>query len=234
MRAAPPGADDRAADESSGHGEVERGRALLALSRSWAGQRVDDLVPPAPGAPDNKGGVGQRLEQALGLRPVHDDVDDPLSGVEVKTLPFRLDRDGRPRVLEATYVTAATAADLVKETWATSRAKKKLTRVLFIPVLRDDAGARIGTSFLYEPDPAIVAVLQQDWEDLADLVARGLGFAVSSRRGTILHLRPKARNASVTSRVDVVDEDDVALRPQGFYLRRSFTQALLDALFPLG
>ena len=150
----------------------------------------------------------------------------------MKTLPFRVDAEGRPRILEATFVTSATAGDLVHETWATSRAKKKLTRVLFIPVERGTE--RIGTSFLYEPDPSTLDVLRADWEDLADLVARGLGFACSSRRGTILHLRPKARDASVVTHVDVVDEDGVALRPQGFYLRRTFTQALVDALFPSG
>jgi DNA mismatch repair protein MutH len=209
-----------------------RARTLLATARTWAGRVVDDVAASATTGPWNKGGVGQRLEAALGLSPRFDDVDDPLSGVEVKTLPFRVDADGRPRVLEATFVTSATASDLVHETWSTSRAKKKLTRVLFIPVER--ATHVVGTSFLYEPDPATLDVLRHDWEDLADLVARGLGFACSSRRGTILHLRPKARDASVVTHVDVVDDADVALRPQGFYLRRAFTQALVDALFPAG
>jgi DNA mismatch repair protein MutH len=209
--------------------------ALWTHACAWAGRSVDDVAPAPAGAPANKGGVGQRLERALGLRPQHDDVDDPASGVEVKTLPFRLDGAGRPRVAEATYVTAATATDLVRETWATSRARRKLRRVLFIPVERTRGGVgRIGTSFLYEPDAPTWQRLQQDWEDLADLVARGLGFAVSSRRGTILHLRPKARDAAVLTRVDVVDDADVALRPQGFYLRRTFTQALVDARFPAG
>ena len=204
----------------------------MSTARGWAGRVVDDVAPAKSTAAWNKGGVGQRLEAALGLSPRFDDVDDPLSGVEVKTLPFRVDTDGRPRILEATFVTSATASDLVHETWTTSRAKKKLTRLLFIPVERSTG--RIGTSFLYEPDASMLAVLRADWEDLADLVARGLGFACSSRRGTILHLRPKAKDASVVTHVDVVDEDDVALRPQGFYLRRTFTQALVDALFPEG
>ncbi|MBM4283361.1 MAG: DNA mismatch repair protein MutH, partial [Deltaproteobacteria bacterium] len=215
-----------------GAGARARARALLAAARALAGRAVDDIAPPAPDSARNKGGAGQRLEAALGLSPRFDDVDDPASGVELKTLPLRVDADGRPRVLEATFVTSATAADLVHETWATSRAHKKLRRVLFVPVER--ASGRVGTAFLYEPDAATTAVLRADWEDLADLVARGLGFACSSRRGTILHLRPKAKDASVVTHVDVVDEADAVLRPQGFYLRRSFTQALVDALFPSG
>jgi DNA mismatch repair protein MutH len=209
-----------------------RARALLAQARGWAGLQVDDVAPQAGASRVNKGGVGQRLEGALGLQPRADDVDDPLSGVEVKTLPFRFDDAGLPRVLEATFVTSATATDLVQETWATSRARRKLARVLFIPVER--ASLRVGTSFLFEPDDDVLALLQRDWEDLADLVARGLGFAISSRRGAILHLRPKARDASVTTRANLVDDDDVVLRPQGFYLRHTFTTALLQALFPCG
>jgi DNA mismatch repair protein MutH len=217
---------------SAGLDRDARARALLARARGWAGLHVDDVAPHTSTARVNKGGVGQRLEGALGLQPRADDVDDPLSGVEVKTLPFRFGDDGLPRVLEATFVTSATATDLVQETWATSRARRKLARVLFIPVER--ASLRVGTSFLFEPDDDVLALLQRDWEDLADLVARGLGFAVSSRRGAILHLRPKARDASVTTRADLVDDDDVVLRPQGFYLRHTFTTALLQALFPSG
>jgi DNA mismatch repair protein MutH len=209
-----------------------RARALLGVARSFAGRSLDEIAPPAPAAAWNKGGAGQRLEAALGLSPRFDDVDDPASGVEVKTLPFRIDSTGRPRVLEATFVTSATVSLVVHETWATSRARRKLSRVLFVPIER--ATGRVGTAFLHEPDAATEAVLRADWEDLADLVARGLGFACSSRRGTILHLRPKARDGSVVTRADVVGENDAVLRPQGFYLRRAFTQALVDALFPAG
>jgi DNA mismatch repair protein MutH len=238
------GAVDRSrrliAPTATGGGDAarERAKALLDRARGFAGKTVDEVAPHsvgrsggAPGV-SNKGGVGQRLEAALGLAPRFDDVDDPASGVEVKTVPFRVDVTGRARVLEATFITTASAADLVHETWATSRARKKLARVLFVPVERSTL--RVGTAFLYEPDAVTMEVLRTDWEDLADLVARGLGFACSSRRGVLLHLRPKAKDSFVTTRVDLVDEADALVRPQGFYLRRAFTEALLDALFPAG
>lgn len=217
--------------------------ALLAQARSWAGSTVDDVtVGGSSGV--HKGSVGQRLERALGLKPVFDDVDDPASGVEVKTLPFRIDAAGRPRVTESTFVTSASLSSLIGERWETSRVKKKLTRVLFVPVERvrgervpggrlPERGrpGRIGTAFLYEPDDVDEAILRADWEDLADLVARGLGFAISARRGRVLQLRPKAKNAAVMTTAETADGDEIQLRPQGFYLRTRFTQRLVDDRF---
>jgi DNA mismatch repair protein MutH len=177
--------------------------------------------------------VGQRLEQALGLKPRFDDVDDPVTGVEVKTLPIGIAKDGRARVLESTFVTSASASSLVHETWASSRVKKKLARVLFVPVERSTS--RIGAAFLYEPDDDDEALLRADWEDLADFVAAGLGFAISARRGHLLQLRPKARNAQAMTTATTTGTtsrgEEVEIRPQGFYLRPKFTQYLIDTRF---
>jgi DNA mismatch repair protein MutH len=208
---------------------ADRATALLRAARRLAGLDVTAL------GGQGKGGVGRRVEQALGLAPRFDEVDDPISGVELKTLPVRL-RDGRATVSEVTFVTTATTESLVGETWSTSRARKKLQQVLFVPVVDvDDGGpARLGAAFLWRPDPAEEAQLRADWEDLSDLVARGLGFAVTSRRGVWLHLRPKARDGAQTRRASTVDDDDVVVRPQGFYLRRSLTQRLLDGAVVVG
>jgi DNA mismatch repair protein MutH len=50
----------------------------------------------------------------------------------------------------------------------------------------------VGTSFVWCPNDDEERVLRTDWEDLADIVANGLGFAVTARRGVALQLRPKA------------------------------------------
>lgn len=205
---------------------ADRAGALLAQARSWAGRPVSEVGSAVAG----KGGVGQRLEAALGLHPRFDDVDDPTSGVELKTLPFAFNVAGRARVQQSTFLTSASLMSLAQERWDTSRVKKKLTRVLFVPV--EVKSARIGSAFLYEPDDADTAALRADWEDLADLVVRGLGFAITGRRGRWLQLRPKAKNAATTTQATTVDGDDIVLRPQGFYLRSAFTQRLLDERFP--
>ncbi len=203
-------------------------QALLARAVALAGCRTDDLVAEVAMPGSHKGGVGQRIERALGLAPRFDDVDDPESGVEVKTLPVKMTDSGAV-VQQVTWVTSATPERLIDETWATSRVRKKLHHVLFVPVVVDDAGiATVGTSFLWTPDAQEEALLRADWEDLSDLVARGLGFAITSRRGKALHLRPKGRDAQHVRTTRTLDEADVVMRPQGFYLRREFTQGLLE------
>ncbi len=205
---------------------IQPGNDLLQRARAWAGRSVVD-VAPAPAS--HKGGIGQRLEQALGLKPRFDDVDDPVSGIEVKTLPIAVAADGRARVLESTFVTSASTSTLVHETWASSRVRKKVSRVLFVPVER--ASSRIGCAFLYEPDDVDEKLLRADWEDLSDLVAAGLGFAVSARRGQALQLRPKAKNAKTTTKAVTSAGEEIELRPQGFYLRARFTQRLIEQRF---
>lgn len=199
--------------------------ALLRRARSLAGRKVASL-----GRREHKGGVGELIELALGLVPSSAPEPDVLTlGIEVKTLPVE---DGRVR--ESTWVCSASPASLVEERWATSRVRKKLARVLWVPV---EAGAvpvaerRVGTAFLWSPDEDEEALLRADWEDLADLVAQGLGFAVSARRGRALQLRPKAKNASVRRAALDVEGERYLAAPQGFYLRRAFTQAIVGRVF---
>jgi DNA mismatch repair protein MutH len=204
---------------------------LLARARRLAGQPVSTLAD-AHGRRLHKGGVGELVELALGLTVSSAPEPDVAAlGVEVKTLP--LAPEPFPgRVRESTWVCSASPGSLLEETWAQSRVRKKLARVLFVPVVTAPAGERrLGTAFFWSPDDAEEAILRADWEDLSDLIAHGLGFAVTARRGQALQLRPKARNAAVRrTAVDVAGER-YALAPQGFYLRRTFTQAIVERLF---
>ncbi len=105
--------------------------------------------------------------------------------------------------------------------------KKKLTCVLFVPIVHGvHEQPVIGSAFLWRPTIEQEAVLRADWEDLSDLVSQGLGFAVRATRGRSLQLRPKA-SSSRDVRTARVDGEDVVVKPQGFYLRPSFTVALL-------
>lgn len=215
--------------------------ALLHRARRLAGVDVKDLMDADAAISPGKGGVGQHIERALGLSPRFDEVDDPESGVEVKTLPVAF-RGDVATVQQGTFVTSASTDSLLAESWSTSRVRRKLSRVLFVPIV--EVGDRpsvdgdrapmqqlVGTAFLWSPPPDVSAQLRADWEDLSDLVARGLGFAVTARRGVYLQLRPKAPDAQYVRRARVVDDDDVLLRPQGFYLRRIVTmQALQEAI----
>jgi DNA mismatch repair protein MutH len=199
--------------------------AILARARSLAGRLLATLGAVSEG----KGAVGELIERALGLtRSSAPEPDFKGAGVEVKTLPVD---DGK--VVESTWVCSASPASIVDETWPTSRVRHKLARVLFVPVEAkgDVAARRVGTAFLWSPGDDEERTLRGDWEDLADLVAHGLGFAVTARRGRALQLRPKAKHARVVRTAVDVEGGSYELKPQGFYLRRAFTQNIVDTLF---
>lgn len=203
--------------------------SFLARARALAGRRVASLTDASTSS-RHKGGVGNAIERALGLAPSSAPGPDvPELALEVKTLPV-----AEGRVLESTWVCSASPESMQAETWAGSRVREKLARVLFVPV---EAGAvplaerRVGTPFLWSPDDDEEALLRHDWEDLADLVAHGLGFAVTARRGQALQLRPKAASQRVRRTAVDVEGERYQNAPQGFYLRRSFTQRLLAARF---
>lgn len=202
---------------------------FLARARALAGLRVASLREDGASA-RHKGGVGNAIERALGLAPSSAAGPDvPELALEVKTLPVA---DGR--ILESTWVCSASPDSMQSETWATSRVREKLARVLFVPVEGGPVPVderRVGTPFLWSPDDEEEAILRGDWEDLADLVAHGLGFAVTARRGKALQLRPKAASNRVRRTAIDVAGEAYQNAPQGFYLRRSFTQRLLAARF---
>jgi DNA mismatch repair protein MutH len=204
--------------------------ALLARAGALAGRRLDELCALHGARAGKKGRVGVTLERALGVEQGSArGADLPGLGIEIKTLPV-----AHGRVLESTWVGSATPSTLAAETWATSLVRSKLARVLWLPVEAGPIAAserRVGTAFLWSPDAQDEATLRADWEDLADLVSRALGFAVSARRGTALQLRPKARDASVRVRASSESGERVQIAPQGFYLRRTFTQAIVDRVF---
>jgi DNA mismatch repair protein MutH len=212
------------ADASSPFDDLDE-REILERALVFAGRPLSSLGALSEG----KGAVGELVERALGLaRSSAPEPDFKAAGVEVKTLPVD---DGK--VVESTWVCSASPASIVEETWPTSRVKAKLARVLFVPVeAKGDVGARrVGTAFLWSPADDEERTLRGDWEDLADLVAHGLGFAVTARRGRALQLRPKAKHARVVRTAVDVEGDAYELRPQGFYLRRAFTQHIVDTLF---
>lgn len=210
---------------------------LLARAHRLAGRRLSEVAADIGGrAPTSlaraKGFVGELTEAALGApRSSSPQPDFASIGVELKTLPLGV--AGRPQ--ESTYVCRVDPGALRSSTFGTSRLRKKLRRVLFVPVeaaKHIEVGDRCyGTAFLWTPSEDEELLLQHDWEDFADLAARGLLTSVSARRGEVLQLRPKA--ASAADRQTVTDADGDAFRdaPRGFYLRPAFTERVLAAAF---
>lgn len=205
---------------------LRRCRRLAGLTLGQLATSLDEPFPDDLGR--HKGYIGKLLELALGTtastRPLP---DFEALGVELKTVP--VDHSGRPR--ESTFVCTASLTHLADETWATSKVRQKLARVLY--VLIESAPAvpardrRVGLSVFAALDDEEERVLRTDWEDLASLIADGLADAISARRGVALQVRPKAANARVRRRAHDGEGERFATLPRGFYLRRSFTEAAL-------
>jgi len=211
---------------------LERARRLAGLSIAALGKRVGHRVPTT--LRWNKGFVGACVERALGAKQKSaPEPDFPHLGVELKTIPVR--PDGRPT--ESTHVCVCALDGSERPTFRESLVYRKLARVLFVPVEdRDDtplAERRLGMPWLWVMGPDEEAVLARDWADIMGRIRAGEVDAVTGRDGEALQIRTKAQTAAETTAA-VGDEGWlVDVRPRAWYLRPSFTGALLRRAFAL-
>lgn len=204
---------------------LQRARALAGRTLGWLAEQHVVHVPSS--LKRAKGWPGQLLEIALGAtassRPVP---DFPHLGIEMKSVP--IDARGRPR--EGTYVCTAplTLADL-GASWEESWVRHKLARVLWVPLMGEGTVAerRVGTAVLWSPTPEEEALIKHDWEAFAHTLAMGELWQVHGRRGKVLQLRPKAANRHSTTWALDEGGEWVRALPRGFYLRPTFTGAIL-------
>lgn len=205
---------------------MARARALMGRTLGEIAERFGRRVPTE--LRRAKGFGGQLLEVALGATAASRSTPDfERIGVEMKSVP--MGRGGTP--LESTYVcTVDLVADPALD-WASSRARKKLARVLWVPVQGEPAvplaQRRVGRPFLWSPDAAEDAQLQRDFDELMELVRLGHADRITAHHGAALQIRPKGADA--TSAAWGVDEEGhrAKVRARGFYLRPSFTAELL-------
>lgn len=181
-----------------------------------------------------KGWIGRLVETALGASAgAGAQPDFPHLGVELKTIPVR--EDGWP--VESTWVTRVALLDPARQSWAGSDVRKKLARVLWMPVQSPAAGSlgqrRLGSPLLWSPDAAQEAGLRADFEDLMERVVHGEVEDITALEGRWLQIRPKGADAA--ERVQGVDADgqQVPVAPRGFYLRAAFTALVLRRGFGL-
>jgi DNA mismatch repair protein MutH len=206
---------------------------LLARARALDGLTVGELARrlgrrPARDAVRGKGQAGELVELALGANAGNQDEPDFQNlGVELKTIP--LDRAGHVR--ESTYVCYLDLETVQSEEWERSRVRRKLQRVLWIPVEWTPGGPpadrHLGTARLWTPTEEQEATLRADWLQLVGRIAVGGIEEISAHMGQVLQIRPKAPNAA--ARVEALGpEGEIILTvPRGFYLRARFTEAVL-------
>lgn len=205
---------------------LDRARDLAGRTLAEVAARAD-LALPAD-LKRRKGTVGMLLEQALGATAGSRALPDfPALGVELKTLPVGPNR--MPR--ESTFVCTLCLRKVAEVEFAHSLVRRKLARVLFVPVEADPAlplgERRVGAPFLWSPTPEEEAVLRADWDELVGRIGCGLADLVTGHLGQALQIRPKAAHGGVRTRA--LDEDGALIEamPRGFYLRARFTGGLL-------
>lgn len=197
---------------------------LLSRARELSGARVADLAAREAFAVDGdavrtKGKVGELLERALGATGSGAEMDFPDLGVEMKTVPLEGGKSA-----ESTFVCALSLMDAERAEWATSWVRKKLSRVLWVPVHDRE---RIGEVVLWSPTPEQEAALKDDFDEIVGRIAIGDIEDLSAHVGRWLQLRPKAATGSVRTAAPGRDGELVSTVPRGFYLRAKFVFALL-------
>jgi DNA mismatch repair protein MutH len=185
--------------------------------------QAQGLVTPAEGA-HTKGKVGQLVEAALGAEGGSAaEHDFPHLGVELKTIP--LDEAGRAR--ESTYVCTLPLADAEHAEWETSWARRKLSHVLWVPILGEGDARRVGRAVFWRPTQEQESVLRVDFEDIVGAIGMGAIDRLTARDGRWLQLRPKAAHGRVRTVAPGWDGEALETVPRGLYLRARFTTALL-------
>ena len=181
-----------------------------------------------------KGWQGQLLEYVLGATAGSKPVPDfEHLGIELKTIPIGF--NGKP--LETTYVSVVPLTKLTGMTWQSSTVKKKLTHVLWLPILAEKTiqpiDRTIGSGFLWQPSLAQEQQLQRDWEEQMELIALGRIDEISGHLGEVMQIRPKAANSKALT--DVIGPNGTMTQtlPRGYYLKIPFTTQILADQFGL-
>ena len=206
----------------------QRAQAIAGCTLAEIAQEAGVKIPKD--LTKNKGWIGLLLEQVLGASAgSKPEPDFPHLGIELKSLP--INSQGKP--IETTFVSVAPLTGLVGVTWQTSYVKKKLSRVLWVPVVSDKniplAERIVGTPFIWSPSKEEEQLLAMDWQELTDMIVLGEVENIQGKHGQVLQLRPKAANSQVrTKAVDKYGKPFMTL-PRGFYLKIGFTQKILHA-----
>ncbi len=197
------------------------GRLLGEVAQEYS------LMPPTD-IRLNKGWIGVLFEHVLGAGAASKpEPDFPLIAVELKTIP--VGSAGRP--LESTFVCTVPLAGDIAPDWRRSNIYRKLARVLWMPFEGERSipltERRIGSPLLWSPSEREEALLERDWGMLMDRVISGQVEGISGREGEFLQIRPKAASAGARRSAIGVEGEREMILPRGFYLRPSFTAALL-------
>jgi len=205
---------------------LERAQNLAGLTLGEIAQKSGISIPKD--LKRNKGWIGLLFEHVLGAsagsRP---EPDFPQLGIELKSLP--INEQAKP--LETTFVSVAPLKGLTGVTWQNCYVRKKLAKVLWVPVITPKnlplAERLVGSPFLWSPNTEEESLLAQDWQELTDMIVLGEVENIHGKHGQVMQLRPKAANSQAKTQAFDKHGKPFMTLPRGFYLKINFTQALL-------
>ncbi|MCC5880666.1 MAG: DNA mismatch repair endonuclease MutH [Idiomarina sp.] len=209
---------------------LHRARALAGMPLGWLAENAGWVTPL--NLVRAKGWSGQLIELYLGASAgSKPEQDFPELGIELKTIP--LTPEGKP--LETTFVCVTPLTGLNGISWEQSNVRNKLRQVLWVPLdgRREIPPAErcLGMPVLWTPTAAQDALLKADWEEITEMIVMGQVQSITARHGQALQLRPKAANSKALTAAIGPNGERIETLPRGYYLKTSFTQALLqDAL----
>jgi len=191
-------------------------------------------LPVPAGRVRTKGWSGQVIERELGAGdggvcgP-----DFAALGVELKTVPV----DHQLLPAESTAVCHIDPVAIAGESWATSYARRKLAKVLFmaLEVPEHDGkhepsvgDRRVVAVRLWSPSPDEEKLLRGDFElFVRDFFRCGRASEITGHLGRVLQVRPKARRASDLRTAFGSDGQPTRIGRCGFYLRPAFICGIL-------
>jgi len=199
---------------------VARARALEGRTLAEVAASLGEALGPT--GLHGKGTVGGLIERALGATGGSAATwDFPDLETELKTVPIAA--SGAPR--ESTYVCTLPLLDVDTLEWETSWVRRKLSRVLFVPI--DIEAERVGAPVLFAPTPEQDAILRADFDEIVGTIGAGGIEGLTARVGRWMQLRPKAAHGGVRTRAVGPDDATLETVPRGFYLRATFVGAIL-------
>ena len=207
---------------------LEKCQRIAGLNFAQLAAYLHVQIPSEPNR--RKGFIGLAIEIALGTtagsRPIP---DFHHLGIELKTIP--LNAGGKPK--ESTFITSIPLLTIHHEQWGSSQCRKKLQKVLWLPVEGDNSipfeQRRIGSAMLWSPNADEERVLANDWQELTAMVGQGHLESITAHVGEYLQIRPKAMNARSLCYGFDAEGNKVLTLPRGFYLRSRFTSTLFSS-----
>jgi DNA mismatch repair protein MutH len=207
---------------------------LTARAHSIEGVPLKDLADylryPLRDPSRHKGYVGNLIQFAFGLRPnSRQQPDLERFRIEIKTVPIDTDLNA----LENTRLTKINPAELVLEDdWSRSHAFRKVTTILFVPVVKHPrTPSNVGSwharsPFVWMPSIDELATLETDWLTIRDRYRAG-DVSRTAIGGEYMFANAQSRNSTVRESYELVTGATKIVQPKAFYLLKPLTTRVL-------